>query len=246
GLNPSDFAQNPLVLGTPPTPFGDNTVTGSAALNQAATPAPITTATALSGTAPSDSLPTSFVAGDTITVNGTVLTFVASGATGNQLNVTDSVGTLLSKIQSITGAAPSISSTGAITLNSGTAANLSISSTNSAAFGALGFTGTVTAARVSNPGTGTVIGNDSTTFVNESISGGAVTAYNSAGTPVNVQLRWALTATSSGASTWNLFYQTDPSATGTSPAWVNVGTNFTFGPSGALTSQRPERLQSPT
>jgi flagellar hook protein FlgE len=45
-----------------------------------------------------------------------------------------------------------------------------------------------------------------------------------------------LTATSSGASTWNLFYQTDPSATGTSPAWVNVGTNFTFGPSGALTS----------
>ena len=47
GLNPSDFAQNPLVLGTPPTPFGDNTVTGSAALNQAATPAPITTATAL-------------------------------------------------------------------------------------------------------------------------------------------------------------------------------------------------------
>ena len=63
-----------------------------------------------------------------------------------------------------------------------------------------------------------------------------MTAYNSAGTPVNVQLRWALTATSSGASTWNLFYQTDPSATGTSPAWVNVGTNFTFGPSGALTS----------
>ena len=94
----------------------------------------------------------------------------------------------------------------------------------------------MTAARVSNPGTGTVIGDDSTTFVNESISGGAVTAYNSAGTPVNVQLRWALTATSSGASTWNLFYQTDPSATGTSPAWVNVGTNFTFGPSGALTS----------
>ena len=100
GLNPSDFAQNPLVLGTPPTPFGDNTVTGSAALNQAATPAPITTATALSGTAPSNSLTTSFVAGDTITVDGTVITFVTSGATGNQLNVTDTVGTLLNKIGS--------------------------------------------------------------------------------------------------------------------------------------------------
>ena len=94
------------MLGTPPTPYGDNTVTGSAALNQAATPAPITTATALSGTAPSDSLTTSFVAGDTITVDGTVLTFVASGATGNQLNVTDTVGTLLNKIGSITGVTP--------------------------------------------------------------------------------------------------------------------------------------------
>ena len=87
-----------------------------------------------------------------------------------------------------------------------------------------------------NPGTGAVIANDSTTFVNESISGGAVTAYNSAGTPVNVQLRWALTSTAGGADTWNLFYQSNPSATGTQPEWTNVGTNFTFGSSGALTS----------
>ena len=40
-------------------------------------------------------------------------------------------------------------------------------------------------------GTGVVIGNDVTTFTNELISGGAVTAYNAAGTPVNLQLRWA-------------------------------------------------------
>ena len=236
GLNPDDFTAgfNPLVAGTPT--FANAAVTGTAVNDQETPPAAITASTALSGTAGSNSLAAGFAAGNTITVDGTVLTFVASGATGNQLNVTDSVGTLLSKIQSITGVAPSISSSGAITLNSGTAANLSVSSNNSAAFAALGFTGTVTAARTSNPGTGTVIGNDSTTFVNESISGGAVTAYNSAGTPVNVQLRWALTSTSSGASTWNLFYQTDPSATGNSPAWTNVGTNFTFGPSGTLTS----------
>ena len=92
------------------------------------------------------------------------------------------------------------------------------------------------AAGTPNPGTGAVTADDSTTFVNESISGGAVTAYNSAGTPVNVQLRWALTSTTGGADTWNLFYQSNPSATGTTPEWTNVGTNFTFSSSGALTS----------
>jgi flagellar hook protein FlgE len=251
GLNPSDFAQNPLVLGTPPTPFGDNTVTGSAALNQAATPAPITAATALSGTAPSNSLSTSFVAGDTITVDGTVLTFVASGATGNQLNVTDTVGTLLNKIGAITGVTPTINaSTGAITLHTGTAQNLSVSS-SAPAFGALGFNTTMTASRTGGgtAGTGFVIGNDLTPFDNETISGGAVTAYNSAGTPINLQLRWAKTDSSSLGSphqdTWNLFYQTDPSATGTKVAWVNVGTNFTFNSDGSLSSPSGSAITIP-
>ena len=251
GLNPSDFAQNPLVLGTPPTPFGDNTVTGSAALNRAATPAPITTATALSGTAPSDSLTTSFVAGDTITVDGTVLTFVASGATGNQLNVTDTVGTLLNKIGSITGVTPTINaSTGAITLHTGTAQNLSVSS-SAPAFGALGFNTTMTASRTGGgtAGTGFVIGNDLTAFDNETISGGAVTTYNSAGTPINLQLRWAKTDSSSLGSphqdTWNLFYQTAPSATGTQVAWVNVGTNFVFNSDGSLSSPSGSAITVP-
>jgi flagellar hook protein FlgE len=235
GLNPADFSagNNPLAIGT--LTYVNAAATGSAVNNQETPAAPITAVTALSGAAGTDSLTTGFSAGQTITVDGTVLTFVASGATGNQLNVTDTVGDLLNKIQAITGVAPSISSTGAITLNSGTATDLSVTSASSA-FAALGLTSPVSAARTSNPGTGTVVGNDSATFVNESISGGAVTAYNSAGTPVNVQLRWALTSTGSGASTWNLFYQTNPSATGTQAAWVNVGTNFTFGPSGTLTS----------
>ena len=47
--------------------------------------------------------------------------------------------------------------------------------------------------RTSAAGTGIVIGNDLQTFANKSISGGAVTAYNAAGTPLNVQLRWAKT-----------------------------------------------------
>jgi hypothetical protein len=116
------------------------TATGSVANNQAAPPAPITGATRLSGAAGTDSLSASFAPGDTITVNGTQITFVASGATGNQLNVTDSVQTLLSKIDSITGSStPSTISGGVITLHTDNAASLSVTSSNAAAFNALEF-----------------------------------------------------------------------------------------------------------
>jgi flagellar hook protein FlgE len=255
GLNPGDFSQNPVVLGTPATPFGDATTTGSAALNQAATPGPITAATKLSGTAPSNSLTTSFVAGDTITVDGTTLTFVNTGSpagtTGNNIDISDTVGSLLTKIGSITGVAPTINaSTGAITLHSGTAQNLSVASSASA-FAALGFATTMTAARTGGgtAGTGFVVGNDVAVFDSESISGGAVTAYNGAGTPVNLQLRWAKTDSASLGTphqdTWNLFYQADPNATGTQVAWGNAGTNFTFNANGTLSSPSGSAITIP-
>ena len=146
------------------------TATGSAVTNKLA--APITGATALSGLAGSDSIfPTNFAAGDTITVNGTPITFVASGATGNQLNVTDSVQTLLSKIDSITGTStPSTISGGVITLHTDNAASLNVTSSNAAALGALGFGATVTALqpplRVSGPpGTATSLVNGSANTV---------------------------------------------------------------------------------
>jgi hypothetical protein len=120
------------------------TATGSVADNKAA--APITGATALSGAAGTDSISTNFAPGDTITVNGTQITFVASGATGNQLNVTDSVQALLSRIDSITGTStPSTIDGGAITLHTDNAASLSITSSNSAALASLGFGSTITA-----------------------------------------------------------------------------------------------------
>jgi hypothetical protein len=122
------------------------TATGSVVNNKAAIPAPITGATLLSGAASTDSLATNFAAGDTITVNGTPITFVASGATGNQLNVTDSVQTLLKKIDSITGTStPSTMSGGVIALHTDNATNLTVTSSNSAAFAALGFGATATA-----------------------------------------------------------------------------------------------------
>jgi flagellar hook protein FlgE len=251
GLNPSDFSQNPLPVGTPPTPFGDATVTGAAALNKAATAAPITAATTLSGASPSDSLTTNFAVGDTIVVDGTTLTFVNTGTAGNSIDVTDTVGTLLAKIGAITGVAPTINaSNGAITLHTGTAQDLSVSS-SSPAFGALGFSTTMTAARTGGgtAGTGFVVGNDTTIFQKESISGGAVTAYNAAGTPVNLQLRWAKTDSASLGSphvdSWNLFYQSNPNATGAQVAWVNTGTTFTFGANGALTSPSGSAIAVP-
>ena len=122
------------------------TVTGTAVNNQAAVPAPITGATLLSGAAGTDSLATSFAAGNTITVNGTPITFVASGATGNQLNITDSVQTLLAKIDSITGTGtPSTVAGGVVALHGGDGASLTVSSSNAAAFAALGFSATASA-----------------------------------------------------------------------------------------------------
>ncbi|MGC1694276.1 MAG: flagellar hook-basal body complex protein [Pseudolabrys sp.] len=83
-------------------------------------------------------------------------------------------------------------------------------------------------------GTGKVIGTDASLFVSESVDGGTVTAYDSTGTPANLELRWAKTdsVAKGGTDTWELFYQTDPSATGTQVAWQNAGTDFKFNAGG--------------
>jgi flagellar hook protein FlgE len=241
GLNPLDFSQNPTLVAA--TGYSDTTTSGTAS-TLAQGGSNIDGATTLSsGTG--DFLTAGFAANDTITVDGQTLTFVASGATGaNQINVTDNITTLLSKVDALSGATtPSTVSGGQITLHTGTTSDLSVTSSNSAAMAALGFsTLPVTQARtvVNSPATGAVSANDQQTFLNESISGGAVTAYDSTGTAVNLQLRWAKVDSSTlggtHANTWNLFYESNPGATGTNAVWTNAGTNFTFGPTGALTS----------
>jgi flagellar hook protein FlgE len=91
------------------------------------------------------------------------------------------------------------------------------------------------------PSNGDVIANDDTSFLDQSIAGGAITAYDANGDAVNIQLRWAKVdsaALGAGHSdTWNLFYQTDSTATGTEAAWVNAGVNYTFGSNGQLNPQ---------
>jgi flagellar hook protein FlgE len=80
-----------------------------------------------------------------------------------------------------------------------------------------------------------VIGADEPRFMSQSVSGGSITAYNSVGAPADLQLRWAKTSNAS-PETWNLFYRTNSTATGNTPAWRNAGTPVTFNASGQMTS----------
>jgi flagellar hook protein FlgE len=244
GLNQNDFnGNNPVVAGTPPQTLVNASVTGNTAVDGTGTK--ITAATLLSA------LPTAVTNGESITVDGTAISFSAganslAGPPFNINTTTGTVGNLLTAIDSITNNTTNASGiaagTGQITLNTGLNNDLKVNSDPANIFGELGFTSPPAATRTGGGtvGTGLVIGSDLTPFDNESISGGAVTVFNSAGTPINIQLRWAkIDSASLGpghTDTWNLFYQNDPSATGSQVAWTNVGTNFTFNVNGALTS----------
>jgi flagellar hook protein FlgE len=253
GLNASDFgANNPLVLNTPAPAYVDGTVTGGTATAGG---------TAISGSTLLSAMTPPFANGDTITVTTTspppsstvtphTITFsstlpTSTSSTGGVISTTGSIQDILTAIDQITGTAggpdvSTVSSSGQITLHTGTSGNsLSVTSSDLAAFNATGFTATATTTTATatptgggSPGTGIVTGNDVGTFDSESISGGAVTVYTSSGTPVNVQLRWAMTA----PGTWNLFYQSSTATSGSTAAWTNAGTNFVFNANGNLTS----------
>ena len=120
---------------------------GAVADNKAG--APITAATKLTGGAGSDSLSSAFQNGDTITVNGTTISFSTTAPTSTTgspyvINTTTgTVGNLLSAIDQITGATtPSSINGGAVTIDAPSAAGFSISTsspTAQSALAALGF-----------------------------------------------------------------------------------------------------------
>jgi flagellar hook protein FlgE len=132
----------------------------------------------------------------------------------------------------LTGGAASIDATGNLTL------------TANAITDTITLSGTA-ATRMSNfgihtqtalPSNQAVLGQDVSTFIDQSLGGGAITAYDTSGAPVNIQMRWAKTASAAygGTDTWNLFYQTNSNATGTQVGWQNVGVNYTFGANGQM------------
>src|SRR4029077_3368886 len=172
-----------------------------------------------------------FAANDTITVDGQTLTFVASGATGaNQINVTDNVGTLLSKIDGLSGGTTSAVASGKVVLHTGTTADLSISSSNSAALTALGLAGGVTQARA---GGATPLGGLTLTIA--ATGGGtqtAITFGTSAGQVSTLnQLNAALAAN-------NLQATVDSSTGKINITTSNDAASSTIGPIGGRTATR--------
>jgi flagellar hook protein FlgE len=199
---------------------------------------------------------TSTAASSTIAANGNTLTVKVGsnaavtfnftntgGTTGNSIDLTDSatVGDVLSQIQTqlvaggATGATASIVN-GKLQISAG---NTTDTVTVGDSTSGMGFPSGTNAATVS-PATqsatriSSINAVDSDTFIDESVAGGAVTAYAANGAPAQVQLRWAKVASTSvgGTDTWNLFYQSDSTATGTTPMWTNVGQDFTFDSNG--------------
>lgn len=249
-LNVGDFTTNPSTIGTPPLPFLDNATSGASMNSALTTATKINGSTTLGGGTNVNALAAGFAAGDTITVNGSPITFTdASSAPPNQddanhIPIGSTIDHLLDKIDAMSGNS-SLSSTvnnGAVQLHTGLANNLVLDSDNPTAFAALGFsTAPVTVNRLGggNPGAGVVIGSDAATFVSESVGGGATTGYDISGSPVSIQFRWAKMDSSTlgpgHSDKWNMFYQVNPNATGTDTAWQNVGTDFTFSPNGQLT-----------
>ena len=97
-------------------------------------------------------------------------------------------------------------------------------------------------------GTGQVIANDVATFIANSVSGGAITAYDISGAPVNIQLRWAKTASAPHgppptSGTCSIKPTRPPPA---ASAWQNVGIDYTFAPNGQMIPAcRPWRYLPP-
>jgi flagellin-like hook-associated protein FlgL len=115
-----------------PAPVNPATTVTTVRLSTPAVAPAITDATLLSGAVGTNALQSGFAVNDQITVNGTQINFVASGATGNDVNITDPISTVLAKINTISGGSSAVTN-GKISLTSGTAADLVISDNGSTA-----------------------------------------------------------------------------------------------------------------
>jgi len=189
-------------------PVSGATAAGSVIDTQASlpAPAPISSSTLLSGAAGLNSLTSGFASGDSISVNGKMIQFYSPPATAGSsasttyLNLTTAtIGNLLSSIDAITGTStPSTVSGGVVSLQSNDGAPLTVSSSNTAAFAALGFAGGTTTATVPPL----------------RVSGSPLGAATSlvSGTPANT-VTWYTGGTTTGSPRGSQVAQIDPSQT---------------------------------
>jgi flagellar hook protein FlgE len=163
----------------------------------------------------------------TVTVGGGTPQTITFGTGAGQVAT---LAELQTAVQGLTGVFGSVDASGDVNLTATNAVNTIVigGTANPANFGIQNTTAL--------PANGGVIGNDVTTFNAESVDGGSVTAYDSLGNPVNVDFRWAKVSSAStgGTDAWQLFYQTNTTATGTQTAWQNAGQTFTFNSKGEM------------
>lgn len=179
--------------------------------------------------------------GTPVTINFTN-TGAATSGTNIDLTTTNTVGGVLAALNAaIPGVTFALSGGKIVATASGTTNSLTVTDNTTGATTGMGFTNGTTAPSISQTlqlasRANTIKAQDSDAFINESISGGAITVYASNGAPANVQLRWAKIASSDvgGVDRWNLYYLSDSTATGGQTMWKNVGTDYTFGSDGAL------------
>jgi flagellar hook protein FlgE len=178
---------------------------------------------------PTDLLTQGITAGQTLTVSvggGTPQVITFGTAAGDVATLAQ----LQTAVHNLTGVVGTVDASG----------NINLLGTNSVNSVVVGGTANATKFGIQNttalPTSGSVIGNDLTTFNNESVDGGSITAFDALGNPVNVDFRWAKVSSTAngGTDAWQLFYQANTSATGTQTAWQNSGTTFTFNSNGEM------------
>jgi flagellar hook protein FlgE len=180
-------------------------------------------------------------------LNGKTLTVSVGGGTGQTVTFGTAAGDvatlaqLQTKISSFTGVIGTVNTSNGDVSLVATDPTASLAVTGTASPSTFGIQATSV-----TPGNGTVIASDVSTFTAQSIDGGSITSYDADGNPLNVQFRWAQVATGNGESMWNLYYETNSSATGTQAAWQNVGTNFIFNSSGQLIQPTTSALTIPS
>ncbi|HZT24673.1 MAG TPA: flagellar hook-basal body complex protein [Pseudolabrys sp.] len=218
-LNPTNFSQNPT---NDPVPATNAVVTGTAALNSID------------------------ASGGAITfdINGQTVTLSTTGGSGANgiYSPSDLVSAINTQVGSSAQVSASLNGNGDLVITStntpGAGDSVTVNNFSSGNATQLGFsTATATASGTNaQPATGQVVGSDVSTFVDESIDGGSITVYNGAGSPASLQFRWAKvdSVAAGGQDTWELFYQTDSTATGSTVAWQNAGQDFVFDASGKL------------
>ncbi|OKL45312.1 flagellar hook protein FlgE [Pseudovibrio exalbescens] len=174
-----------------------------------------------------------FDAGDqlTFTVDGATSTFDVTAAT--------TIKDLLEYANQFNGVSADMNAAGQVTIESSTGFSLANSTGGNIPAGGITLTPT------SNVGGGpidttVVAAKNNQTFLNSSISGGAVTVYDTNGTPINVETRWALDS----EDNWSLYYNSNPEATGDDTAWTKIG-DVGFDAAGRMVSPADGSLTIP-